>query len=147
MNKLQKSILALALLLGLIGVGLNLIVRNQPVNVGSIFEERDAYSSAPTYSTTSLSNSTATSLVSRATSTRTFVEICSVTGDAVVYLYKQATTTGVAVQQGHPIIATSTASYSQYDNCFKVDSNDPYTGQIYGISSVTTTVSIESLQE
>ena len=137
----QNIFIALALIIALAAFGVNFF--KQPV--GSVFSEPNAYSAAPTYSTNTL-NSGAELLVSRAANRRSFVRICNVTGQDVVFLYKQNTATGVIIDQGSPIYATSGTNWPQVPACMTLDANDPYTGAIFGISSASTTVSIEQLQ-
>ena len=113
---------------------------SQTDTLGSLFVSENSYSSAPTYSTSSVVI-TAGSLLARATSSRTFAKICNQSANTV-YLYKQATSTGVVTNMGYPIYATSSNGLS----CATYDANDPYLGQIWGIAAATSTVSIESIQ-
>ena len=144
MNKIEKTVIGLALVLSVI----SLVVRFPGKQVvGNIFVEENAYSSAVTYTSTTLTNDVATLLVSRATSSRTYAQVCyreDSANNVPIKIFKQATSTGIAITSGHPIYSSST---SAGQNCFRVDMNDPYTGQIWAISAATTSASIEVLQE
>ena len=143
MNKENKII---------IGIGVVIIVllavmvfkidtTNKTQKLGNLNVNENAYSQAATYSTSSISTNTATSLLVRATSSRTFVNVCNLSNNTV-YLYKQATSTGVALGMGYPLFATSTGN----QGCKSYDEIDPYLGQIWGIADATATVSVEYLQ-
>lgn len=134
----MKYLVAIAIL-GLT-FGLGYFLRPVQEQFGSFFVNENAYSSA-SYASSSMTNSIATSLLARATSSRTTAKICHVSG-GTVFLYKQATSTGVVVSQGDPIypFASSTKTCATYDV------NDPYIGAVWGISGTTSTVSIESVQ-
>ena len=118
--------------------------KNSQGTLGNLFVDENAYSSTPTYTSSTISNGSATVILVRATSSRTFAKICDRTGATTTWIYKQATTTGVVTGMGSPILASSTNVYSP---CFIVDYNDPYLGQLVAISGATTTLSIESKQE
>lgn len=140
MNKLTQ------LVFGIIVVGFLTIItfgiyKNEN-NLGNIFVNENAYTSA-SYATTTMTNSVETSLLARATSSRTMAKICHISG-GTVYLYKQATSTGVINGRGNPIYPFGS---STPQTCVSYDVNDPYIGQVWGISSVTSTVSVESKQE
>jgi len=98
-----------------------------------------AYSSGVTHSSSTLTNSVAKKILS-SNGERQMVELClDQAGTAgTVWLYKIATSTGVITGQGQPIFASS--SYQRA--CLRFDASDPWTGEIWGISSVTSTVSI-----
>lgn len=114
--------------------------------LGNIAREQNAYSSALTHTSSTLTNSVATRVLTRATSSRSTAKICNRDGVERVWLYKQATSTGVAVNQGFPIYATSGTAWPQLPPCLVLDANDPYLGEIWAITSATTTITIESLQ-
>lgn len=138
---MKNYILTLAIALSVFAIGLNLL---KPPAVGNIFRESNSYSQALTYSTNTL-NTGAEELVARATSSRTYCEIChSPTNSTLdpVFLFKQATSTGVAVNSGKAIFATSSIEGS----CMRLDTSDPYTGAIWGISTASTTVTIGCIQ-
>lgn len=146
MNKTEKIIVAgIAVLL--LSVGAMIVLGKKSQNFGSLFVEQHSYSAAATYASTTLTNNVAASLLSRATSSRTFARICvreDSANNVPVKLWKQATSTGVVTVSGHPIYSSSTAGGQ---NCMTLDANDPYLGQVWGISAATTSVTIESLQE
>lgn len=106
--------------------------------VGNIFTDTDAYSGVQpiTYTSSTLSGGVATLLVPRATSSRTYALVSQLNGTSTVFIYKQTTSTGVVVDQGTPLFTSSTPSGSPF---FRVDKNDPYTGEIWGVSNGTTT--------
>ena len=110
-------------------------------NFGNLNVNENAYSSGVTYSTSSISTNTATSLLVRATSSRTFAKVCN-QGTSTVFIYKQSTSTGIITGMGTPLFATS----SYQGSCFTYDEIDPYLGQIWGTALNTSTVSVESLQ-
>ena len=143
MNKLERVILALVVIISVMAFGVQFSGKQA---VGNIFVEENAYSSAVIYTSSTLTNDTATLLVSRATSSRTYAQICfreDSANNVPIKIFKQATSTGIATTSGHPIYASSTSMR----DCFRVDMNDPYTGQIWAISAATTSASIEVLQE
>ncbi|KKM64270.1 hypothetical protein LCGC14_1503110, partial [marine sediment metagenome] len=141
--KIEKTVIGLALILSVISLIVSIPGKQA---VGNIFVEENAYSSAVIYTSSTLTNDTATLLVSRATSSRTYAQICfreDSANNVPIKIFKQATSTGIATTSGHPIYASSTSMR----DCFRVDMNDPYTGQIWAISAATTSASIEVLQE
>ena len=144
MNKIEKTVIGLALVLSVI----SLVVRFPGKQVvGNIFVEENAYSSAVTYSSTTLTNDVVTSLIPRATSSRNIARVCVAENSAnnvATKIFKQATSTGITIELGYPIYGSSTDA-SQI--CMTVNANDPYTGQIWGISDATTTVTTEYSQE
>jgi len=141
----MKKTAIIAIVISIIAIGFAGIALTKKTNdvdvVGNIFSEKNAYSGGITYSTSTLDAGVATSLVSRATTTRNYVEICHLTG-GIIYLYKQATSTGIVVGMGKPLFASTTDT-----SCARWDEYDPYTGQVWGIGSVTSTVSVETKQE
>lgn len=138
MKNISIIILAIAIVAGAL-----IISNGNQRNVGNIFTNPNAYSSGVSYTSSTLTNSVAKLLLPRATSSRTMAKICLISGNTT-YLYKQATSTGVVVNQGDPIyLASSTASRT----CATYDANDPYIGDVWSISDATSTVSIESKQE
>lgn len=145
MNKIEKIVLALAIIISILSVVIQLAISDKPI--GNIFVESNAYSAAPTYASTTITNNLATSLIPRAASSRNIARIChrdDSANNVAVFIFKQATSTGVAVVGGgFPIYSSST---SAGQNCFMVGINDPYLGEIWGISSATTSVTIEYLQ-
>ena len=145
MNKLEKIavIVSAILLVAIVFVGFQVL--NKKASLGNIFVESNAYSGAATYTSSTLTNSLAVSLVPRATSSRHYAKVCQgSTSTAIVRLYKQATSTGVVINQGYPLHPSSTPNGNF---CMSIDANDPYTGQIWGIAPTTTTVEIEYRQE
>lgn len=138
------------IIFGVLIVGLLATIAFHPVQqaVGNIFSNDNAYSTGVTYASSTLTNSVATLLIPRAASSRTYAEVCVRASVGVIWIYKQATSTGVSVDQGHPLYASSTSSlYPQYDGCVKYDADDPYTGQVWGITDTTSSVAIEYKQE
>ena len=145
MNKLTQ------LVFGIIVVSLLTFIAFKDIkeNLGNLNVNENAYSSASTYSTSTLTNSSATLLLSKATSSRTYAKICNPKGADIAFIYKQATSTGVSINAGtgSPIFASSSTSYPQLDACFNINSDDPYLGQVWGIVNATSTLTIESVQE
>mgnify|MGYP001566753350 CR=1 FL=1 len=135
-------VIGLAILL-LIG---GLFIGKGSVNLRGIETNPNAYSSAPSYSTSTLTNNLATIIVPRATSSRVYAQVCNYTSADILWVYKQATSTGVVIGRGSPAFSSSSANYPQFQPCFRVDSDDAYTGQIWGIINSTTTVTVEYLQ-
>ena len=113
------------------------------VQLGNLVKDRDAYSGAATYTAPSLVNNTATSILSRATSSRNIAKICNIGADTV-WTFKQATSTNVAVNTGYPIYSSST---NAAQSCLVLDELDPYTGEVWGIATATTTITVETVQE
>ena len=140
MNKAEKIIV----LTGIVILGLLAIIAFAPTNqpFGSLNVNENAYSGAVTYSTSSIGTDTATSLLAKATSSRTFAKVCN-QGASIVFIYKQSTSTGIVTGMGTPLFATS----SYLGSCVTYDEIDPYLGQIWGIALATSTVSVESKQE
>lgn len=136
-NKMNKTIIIISIITLIFIVGL--YSKNEG-SLGNILVNENAYSSA-SYTSSTITNSIATSVLSKATSSRTMAKICLLTG-GTTFLYKQATSTGVVVNQGDPIYATSTPK-----SCAVYDDNDPYFGQVWAISDVTSTLVIEYKQE
>ena len=138
----KENIIIIGLAVAILAIG-GLYFRSGETqkNFGNLNVNENAYSSGITYATTSISTNIATSLLVRATSSRTYAKICNLSAN-YVYLYKQSTSTGVLTGMGEPLSATSSNGIS----CATYNSIDPYTGQIFGITGATSTVSIESLQ-
>jgi hypothetical protein len=139
----------IGILIAMVGfmVGYFAFQENKPQIVGNILNNDNAYSVGGTYVTSTLTSGVATLLVPRATSSRTYAKV-TVLGDAArVFIYKQATSTGVVVNRGSIIFASTTTQYPQFPAEFKVDSSDPYTNEIWGVSEATTSVAIEYKQE
>jgi len=133
---MNKSIIIITLIIAL--VSLYFSTSSQPL--GNIATNPDAYNSAGVAYSSSTLSSGAEEVLSRATSSRSFARICNRTGEDVVYLYKKSTSTGVVVNGGgFPLNATS--------SCMTINQNDPYTGAVWAVSSASTTVGIEAIQE
>ena len=130
----------------IIAIGVASYVAGQSSDNGLAGLESDpnGYSGAAEYSSSTLVADTATAVLARATSTRNFAEICHVSGTSTVYLYKQATSTGVAVGMGHPIVPISEDAGNI---CKAFNIEDPYTGQIWAISEGIPKISVESKQK
>lgn len=147
MNKYEKLAIGAAIILAVASILVQFIFRKaepRSINIGSIFTEPHAYSTGATYVSTQLTNSLATLLISRATSSRTFCEVCqNSTSSAIVWLFKQGTSTGVAVNLGYPLYSSSTNFGLP---CARYDADDPWTGQVWGIAGVTTTVTTSCVQ-
>ena len=146
MNKLTQLIFGI-LVISLLILIASVVIKENVVSFGNINVNENAYSSAPVYSTSTLTNSVATLLLARATSSRTYAKICNPQGSDIVWIYKQSTSTNVVVNRGTPIYSSSTTGYPQLNSCITFDDNDPYMGGVYGIVSATSTVTIESIQE
>lgn len=102
-----------------------------------------AYSGASTYSTVSVTG-VAVEILPKATSSRSYAEICNL-GAGRVWIFKQATSTGVAVNTGKALYSTSTTNGV---NCVFYGVDDPYTGAVWGVSSeATSTVDVEFNQK
>ncbi len=115
---------------------------------GNLNVSENAYNDSVTYATSTLTNGVATLLVQKATSTRTYAKVCNPSGtDVLAWIYKQSTSTGVVINKGTPIFASSTTAYPQIDVCMTIDEKDPYSGQVWGIVNSTTTLTIESVQQ
>ena len=139
---MKNIFILLAIILGLTAIGLN-VFRDTPV--GSLFVSENAYSGAVTYSTNTL-NTGAEEVLVRATSSRTYAEICHSPVNSTrdpVFLFKQSGVSGVAVNSGKAIFATSSTKGS----CMRLDTDDPYLGAVFAISLASTTLTIESIQE
>ena len=140
-------LIAITLTISIIAIGFSALhyLRPEPQNpVGSLFVEENAYTEVATYSTNTL-NSGAELVLSAATSTRTYCEIChSPTNNTLdpVFLFKQGSASGVVVNSGKAIFATSSIESS----CMRIDADDPYLGAVFAISSASTTVTIECVQ-
>lgn len=149
MKKIEKIAIIAAVVLSFLGVGLQLfpdkpVQKPQDINIGNIFTHPEAYSSIPSYSSTTFANNLATLVIPRATSSRAYAQICLLeTSTSTVWLYK-ATTTNAIMGQGDPIYSSSTAASKP---CKRYDASDPFTGAVYAISRVTSTVIYEFVQD
>lgn len=124
-------------------------LKNPKKNLGNLFVSENANRAALAYSTSSVGDQ-AVLLLEAATSSRTFARICGITMFGRVFLYKQATSTGVQPLKGTPIFASSSTAWPTLDACLTLDEKDPYLGQVWSIdeaSTATSTVSVESKQE
>lgn len=148
MKQIEKAAIIVAVIFSLVALGVQFLKSDRaPQSFGNIFVGPNAYSSAVTYTSSTLTNSVATSLVPRATSSRSYAQVCFGDNSAnsqPVFLFKQATSAGVALNVGHAIYASSTGTSGP--KCLRADWDDPYTGQIWGITNATATVWIEYLQ-
>jgi hypothetical protein len=116
--------------------------------LGNIFVNEDAYGSGVTFTSSTLTNNVATLLIPRATSSRTMARVCFTPGQGtIVWLFAQGTSTGVMVNEGTPIFATSSAMYGGIPGCKTYNASDPYFGGVYSITSATSSVTIEYKQE
>jgi len=148
-EKLLLLIVFIVIVVCLLGIWRSLWIvlpTENSINLGNLFSELHAYSGGLTYSTTSITNEIATLLLQRATTSRTIARFCQIAGAAPTWIYKQGTSTNVVKNMGFPI-ASSTGDALNYDNCMTIDASDPYTGQVWGFSSATTTISVEAKQE
>lgn len=141
----KENLLIVICLAILILVG-GLFIGKDSVNLRGIETSPNSYSSAPTYSTSTLTNNLATAIVPRATSSRVYAQVCNYISSDILWIYKQATSTGVVISRGSPVFASSSTNYPQLQPCFRIDADDPYTGQIWGIINSTSTITIEYLQ-
>lgn len=139
--KLTQALVFIALIIGIVSLTIGL--QPEIERMGNIFVNPDSYTSGDVNYASSTLSSGAEEVLSRATSSRRFARICNRTGEGTVYLYKIATSTGVVVNGGGFPISTSTA----HANCMTINSDDPYRGAVWAVSSASTTVSIESIQE
>ena len=144
MKKENLLIVIIGLAIGIL-VGWFLIGKEQ-VNLRGIETSPNAYSSAPSYSTSTLTNNLAPAIVPRATSSRVYAQVCNYISSDILWVYKQATSTSVVIGRGSPVFASSSTQYPQFQPCFRVDANDAYTGQIWGIINSSTTITVEYLQ-
>ncbi len=142
MNKIIQIIFGIVVVGLLAVITLKVYAPAKNVPLGSLFVDENAYSSGVSYTSSTMTTNIATSLLVRATSSRTFVKICNRSANTVD-IYKQSTSTGIVVGMGTPLHATSTTGV----DCVTYDSSDPYLGQVWGISAITSTLSIESKQE
>lgn len=144
MNKIEKILLVCVIVIG-IAVG-GLYVGRNNVSYGNIFSESNAYSGGVVYTSSTLIGGTPLQILPRATSSRTFAKICNeLAATSTVFLYKQATSTGVVLNYGTPIYPTSTQLGL---SCAIYDLNDPYTGAVWGLTNGSgTIVSVEYKQE
>lgn len=102
--------------------------------------ETAPYNTTSTYTSSTIVGNTATELMPRARNFRVYGRICNVNATGTTaWLFRQSTSTGVAVRTGHPI-ASSTLNI---DQCFRVGQNDPYFGAVWGIADSSTTLAIE----
>ncbi len=122
----------LILLVIILLIVLGVIFRNNSNFGGGLNVLPTGYSSGSTNSSTTFGVS-ATSILARNVD-RQWAKICN-DSLGIVWIYETATATGVVVNMGTPI-ASSTA----YEHCYTIDTNHPYTGQVYGIGSTTTTI-------
>lgn len=104
---------------------------------GAIASDKDAYSAGTLESSTTLVAATAKSAVS---STSAFTKICNPTSTSTIWAWKSSTSTGVYIGGGTPLYPSST----QYQNCEIYGKDDPYTGEIYLISSGPANISIDN---
>lgn len=148
MTKTEKILLFCVAIIGIAVGGLYLGKTN--VSSGNVFTHPNAYSSGVVYTSSTLLGGVPTSILPRATSSRTFAKICNdVSPTSTVFLYKQTTSTGVVLNYGTPIypVAYSSSTYTPR-NCAIYDWNDPYTGQVWGLTNGSgTIISVESVQE
>lgn len=142
MNKQNITIVGLIIVLFAVG---GLYFKQTKTNLGNLNVNENAYRSGVAYSTSSILGNVATSLILKATSSRTYAEVCVVTGNRI-WIYKQATSTGIATGMGYPLYSTTTATGFEYEPCFKVDASDPYLGEIWAIAETTSTVTVDYLQ-
>ena len=154
MKNIEKIAIGTAILLSLVGLGLQLVPDKPqqppqvtvqlPANLGNIFTNADAYSGIPTYSSTTFANNLATLIIPRATSSRAYAQICLLEAStSTVWLYK-ATSTGAVPGVGDPIFSSSTQADK---HCKRYDASDPFTGAVYAISRVTSTLIYEFVQD
>lgn len=140
MKKSEKLIVVLATVLSFAAFALQFagIFGEEPKKAGNIVVDENAYSSSTVYTSSSLTGNLATLVVPKATSTRTYAQVClSEAATSSVWVYKQGTSTGIVVGGGEAIYPSSSAASKP---CLRVDANDPYYGEIWVITRPTGTV-------
>lgn len=145
MKTIEKLAILAAILISTVSLALQFAPKQVELpKAGSLFTERNAYSTASAYATTTVGLNAAVKILPRATSTRNFAEICNTSDVGRLHVYNQATSTGVTSAQGTILYGTTTTNG---DNCMRFDANNPYTGEVWGIGSIATgTVRVETNQ-
>ncbi len=152
--------LILGCFLTVVLVGVFILLKNPPVvqNLAGIQSLKTTYTKNSSYSSTTLSNGVATLIISKATSSRSYASVCFASSSqlnavtSTVWIYKQATSTGVVVNLGFPLYqainsVAATTIQNNPDSCKVFDVNDPYTNAVYAIANNTSTLLIETNQE
>jgi len=127
-EKIQTFIIIACLVIGISALILSL-KSGDPSNFG-YSGTGNVFSGGVTNSSTTVATSTATSILARNTD-RQYAAICNDDATNPVYIHFASATTSVAVSEGYKLLAKE---------CYEINIDNLYLGQIYGLASGGTVV-------
>ena len=133
MNKVISFLIDVVIVVGIVFLSVQFMPKVG--NFGGVSSGDNIFSGGITMSTTSIPNYPATNLILARNVNRQYAKICN---ETVSTLRLQLSSSVNPNQEiGIPLYASSSPF-----NCYEIDSNNLYIGALYGLASVTSTVSI-----